>query len=81
MKRLIRPLALAAVLTAVLVTCPACYRMPGDTAKLFYLEQMEKTNAFESQHAKHEEKKEAAHGEKKVEPATAAPEKLVPDSK
>ena len=80
MKRLIRPLVLAAILAAVLVATPACYRMPGDTAKLFYLEQMEKTNAFQAQHAKHEEKKDAEHAEKKAEPAPA-PDKLVPDGK
>lgn len=80
MKPLIRSFALVAILAAVLITCPACYRQPGDTAKLFYLEQMEKTNAFQAQHEKHEEKKEAEHAEKPATPATA-PEKLVPESK
>ena len=80
MKRLICSLALVIILAAVLLTSPACNRMPGDTARLFYLEQMEKTNAFQTQHAKHEEKKDAEHADKQAEPA-ATPQKLVPDGK
>ena len=80
MKSLLRPLALFVLLSAMLLSFPACNRMPGDTAKLFYEEQMEKTNAFQAQHARHEEKKAAAHAEKKAEPA-ATPQKLVPDGK
>ena len=57
---------------------PACYQQSSETAKEFYLEQMEKTNAFQAAHAKHEEQKEAKHGEKQSEPA---PAKLVPEGK
>ena len=80
MKSLLRALALLVLLSAMLVAFPACDRQTSETAKLFYLEQMEKTNAFQAQHAKHEEKKEAEHAEKKEAPG-ATPQKLVPDGK
>lgn len=80
MKKLFRPLAYAILLSNMLLAFPACNRQSADTAKLFWEEQMEKTNAFQAQHAKHEEKKDAEHAEKKAEPA-AAPAKLVPDGK
>ncbi|OAI41770.1 hypothetical protein AYO41_01400 [Verrucomicrobia bacterium SCGC AG-212-E04] len=80
MKRLIRSFALVAILAAVLVSTPACYRMPADVAKVFYLEQMEKTASFQAQHAKHEEKKAEDKAEAKGE-AAPTPQKLVPDGK
>ena len=68
--------------TLLIVGFPACYYQTEDTAKQFYLEQMEKTDAWQKQHAqreeKKEEKKEAKAAEKQSEPA---PARLVPDSK
>ena len=64
--------------TLMILAFPACYYQTADTAKQFYLEQMEKTNAWQAQHAEKEEKKEAKAAEKQSEPA---PARLVPDSK
>jgi hypothetical protein len=57
---------------------PACNQQSSETAKEFYLEQMEKTNAWQRQHAQHEEQKEEKRSDKQSEPA---PAKLVPDGK
>ena len=69
-------LALAA---AMVLAFPACYQQTSETAKAIYLEQMEKTTAWQNQHAEREEKKEEKAGEKKA--AEPAPAKLVPDGK
>ena len=50
----------------------------SETAKEFYLEQMEKTDRWQAEHARHEEQKEVKHSDKQAEPA---PVKLVPDGK
>ena len=78
MENLIRYAYRATLVLGVLLAFPACYQQTSETAKAFYLEQMEKTNAWQAQHEKHEEKKEEKRGEKQSEPA---PAKLVPDGK
>ena len=62
----------------LLLSFPACNMQTSETAKEFYLEQMEKTKALQAEEAKHAEKKEVKHAEKQSEPA---PAKLVPDGK
>ena len=78
MKNLVRYAFRTALVLGVLLSFPACNQQTSDTAKEFYLEQMEKTTAFQAAHAKHEEEKEEKHSDKQSEPA---PVKLVPDGK
>ena len=61
---------------------PACYYQSADTAKQFYLEQMEKTDAWRAQHAEKEEAKEEKKEERAAtKQAEPAPARLVPDGK
>ena len=78
MKNLVRYTFRTALVLGLLLSFPACNMQTSETAKEFYLEQMEKTNAFRAQEAAHAEKKEEKHAEKQSEPA---PAKLVPDGK
>jgi hypothetical protein len=68
--------------TLMVLGFPACYYQSAETAKQFYLEQMEKTNAWQAQHAEREENKEERKDERSAEKQSApAPARLVPDSK
>ena len=78
MENLLRYTFRTALVLGLLFSFPACNMQTSETAKEFYLEQMEKTNAFRAQEAAHAEKKEAKQAEKQSEPA---PAKLVPDGK
>jgi hypothetical protein len=78
MKNLVRYAFRTALVLGVLLSFPACNQQTSDTAKEFYLEQMEKTDTWQREHARHEEQKEEKHGDKQAEPA---PVKLVPDGK
>ena len=80
MKILFRSLFIAAFSAVMLLSFPACNQQSAETAKKFYEEVEEKTNAYQEHEAKHEEKRAAEHGDKQAEPA-AAPQKLVPDGK
>jgi hypothetical protein len=78
MKNLLRYAFRSLLVSGLLLSFPACNQQSSETAKEFYLEQMEKTKSFQEEHARHQEQKEAKHGEKPSEPA---PAKLVPDGK
>ncbi len=78
MENLIRYAYRTTLVLGLLLSFPACYQQTSETAKAFYLEQMEKTTSWQKQHAQHEEQKEEKRSEKQSEPA---PAKLVPDGK